>query len=301
MNKPKLVIVIGPTASGKSELAVKLAKKFNGEIISADSRQIYRGLDIGSGKVAGKWVAKKFVYKTVPHYLIDEANPKIQYSAQKFQRKANRIILDIVKRGKLPILCGGTMHWIDSVAFNQQFPKVKPNLKLRAKLSQLTTHEMFEMIKKLDPNRAKTIDAKNPHRLIRALEIIQTTGKPVPKLKQESKFDIIWLGLNPPMEVLTNKITKRMKSWLKRGIVEEVRALHNNGVSWKRFDSFGLEYKYTAQFLQNKISAKQLEELSIISMRQYAKRQLTWWKRNKDIHWSNSPSELMTLAKKLLQ
>ncbi|HMR55463.1 MAG TPA: tRNA (adenosine(37)-N6)-dimethylallyltransferase MiaA [Candidatus Doudnabacteria bacterium] len=301
MNKPKLVIIVGPTASGKSELAVKLAKKFNGEIISADSRQIYRGLDIGSGKVTGKWVKSKFVYKSIPHYLIDEANPKLQYSAEKFQRKASKIISDILKRGKLPILCGGTMHWIDSVALNQQFPKVKPNLKLRAKLSKLSTDEMFKMLQKLDPDRAGSIDAKNPHRLIRAIEIVKATGKPVSKLIQTSKYDAFWLGIKPPMEVLESKISKRMKSWLKRGMIDEVSSLHKNGLSWKRFESFGLEYKYTAQFLQNKITAEQLEKLSVISIRQYAKRQLTWWKRNKAILWSDSYDELMTLAKKLLK
>ncbi|HAG27675.1 TPA: hypothetical protein DCG61_02755 [Patescibacteria group bacterium] len=386
MNKPKLVIVVGPTASGKSELAVKLAKKFNGEIISADSRQIYRGLDIGSGKVTGKWMTvpfsshpgspqgypgstlqtpafagdtaipssihgrakrvegstprhperakrvegstprhperakrvegsiskKVFIYKSIPHYLIDEANPKLQYSAEKFQRKAHKIISDILKRGKLPILCGGTMHWIDSVAFNQQFPKVKPDLKLRAKLSKLSTTEMFKMLMKLDPERAKTIDEKNPHRLIRAIEIVKSTGKPVPLLsppfqggvdspKAKTGWSTLWLGINPSMEVLEGKISKRMKSWLKRGMIDEVSSLHKNGVSWKRFESFGLEYKYTAQFLQNKITAKQMQELSVISIRQYAKRQLTWWKRNKDIHWSDSPDELITLAKKLLR
>ncbi len=304
-----LICVVGPTASGKSELAVKLAKKYNGEIISADSRQIYKGMDIGSGKVEGKWQTvtdtKKtevFVYKTIPHYLIDEANPRAQYSAAKFQRRARAAISDILNRGKLPIICGGTGHWIDAVVYESNFPKVKPDSSIRQMLSHLTKQEMFEMLKRLDPHRAAEIDKNNPHRLIRALEIVITTGRPVPKLsgnldestKDRQTFNdykILWLGLNPSMETLEKNIAKRLKERLKIGMINEVSELHKPttqggaGLSWKKLEAFGLEYKYCALFLQNKIPLEDLQQGILVASRQYAKRQLTWWKRNTDIHW----------------
>ena len=306
-----LICVVGPTASGKSELAVKLAKKYNGEIISADSRQIYKGMDIGSGKVEGKWQTvtdtKKtevFVYKTIPHYLIDEANPRAQYSAAKFQRRARAAISDILNRGKLPIICGGTGHWIDGVVYESNFPKVKPDSSIRQMLSHLTKQEMFEMLKRLDPHRAAEIDKNNPHRLIRALEIVITTGRPVPKLsgnldestKDRQTFNdykILWLGLNPSMETLEKNIAKRLKERLKIGMINEVSELHKPttqggaGLSWKKLEAFGLEYKYCALFLQNKIPLEDLQQGILVASRQYAKRQLTWWKRNTDIHWSD--------------
>ncbi len=306
-----LICVVGPTASGKSELAVKLAKKYNGEIISADSRQIYKGMDIGSGKVEGKWQTvtdtKKtevFVYKTIPHYLIDEANPRAQYSAAKFQRRARAAISDILNRGKLPIICGGTGHWIDAVVYESNFPKVKPDSSIRQMLSHLTKQEMFEMLKRLDPHRAAEIDKNNPHRLIRALEIVITTGRPVPKLsgnldeptKDRQTFNdykILWLGLNPSMETLEKNIAKRLKERLKFGMINEVSELHKPttqggaGLSWKKLEAFGLEYKYCALFLQNKIPLEDLQQGILVASRQYAKRQLTWWKRNTDINWSD--------------
>jgi tRNA dimethylallyltransferase len=297
----KIIIVVGPTASGKSELAVKIAKKINGEIISADSRQIYKGMDIGSGKVEGKWVSrgakKVYVYKDVPHYLIDEASPKVQYSVARFQKKAQAVIADIIKRGKVPIVCGGTAQWVDAIAYEQILPTVPPDHKLRRQLGKLTAEQMFNMLKKLDPKRAKGIDAKNPRRLIRALEIVMSTGKPVPEIKLQPKYFALWLGINPDQEVLEKKIGKRLKDRLKQGMVKEIAKLHKQGLSWARLESFGLEYKFCALFLQKKITENELEEQLFTAIRQYTKRQKTWWKRNAEIHWSEKPEELIGIAK----
>lgn len=288
--KKKLIIIVGPTASGKSELAVKIANQVGGEIISADSRQIYKGMDIGSGKVPGKWTtvkAKKvFVYKKIPHYLIDEASPRTQYSVVEFQKKANKIIDSILKSGKVPIICGGTAQWVDSIVFGQVLPEVKPTAALRSKLAKLTTTESFKLLQKLDPRRAKSIDAKNPRRLIRALEIVMTTGKPVPKIILKPKYDAVWLGINPGKEILEKNILKRMKARFKEGMIKEVVKLHKNGVSWKRLESFGLEYKFCALFLQGKLEKEEMEHLLFTAIRQYAKRQMTWWNRNKKIQWN---------------
>ncbi len=284
-----LIAVVGPTASGKSDFAVQLAKRLDGEIISADSRQIYRGMDIGSGKVPGKWRTiggrRVFVYKSVPHYLIDEASPKRQFSVAQFQRKAGKVITDVIKRGKQPIICGGTAHWVDAIIFDQKFPKVKADAKLRKELEKLSTKELFTRLQKLDPDRAATIDSKNPRRLIRALEIVLTSGKPVPKLKSKAKYNVSWMGLNPGKEILEQNISKRLNDRLKAGMLKEIKALRKQGLSWKRLESFGLEYKYCALYLQNKITKKELEDQLFTAIRQYAKRQMTWWKRNKEIKW----------------
>lgn len=303
--KPKkaLIIVVGPTASGKSELAVKLAKSFakqgGAEIVSADSRQVYKGLDIGSGKIEGKTAVrdgkKVYLYKGIPHHLIDVASPLRQYSVAKYQKAAFAAIKDILKRGKTPIICGGTAHWVDSVVFGQALPEVKPNYKLRAKLSSLTTTKAFKLLQKLDPVRAKNIDAKNPRRLVRALEIVMETGKAVPQTgkreisKEFKDLKIEWIGLNPGMEVLEKNIQKRLHERFKQGLLKEVEKLHSprtgTGLSWKRLESFGLEYKFCALFLQKKITHQELYEQLYRAIRQYAKRQMTWWKRNKDIQW----------------
>lgn len=293
----KLIIIVGPTASGKSELAVQLARKVNGEIISADSRQIYRGMDIGSGKVEGRWVKLNdpghrgitFVYKDIPHYLIDEASPRVQYSVARFQKKVEKIIEDIFKRGKQPIICGGTAHWVDAIAYGQTLPAVKPDAKLRARLEKLPVAKLFQKLQQLDPQRASEIDPNNPRRLIRALEIVLTTGKPVPKVTTTSKYKIEWIGLKPDEKTLERKIRKRLRERLQNGLLAEVKKLRTSRLSWKRLESFGLEYKFCALYLQGKIAPEntlsELEAQLFTAIRQYAKRQMTWWKRNPDINW----------------
>lgn len=300
MNKKLCIAVVGPTASGKSELAVTIAKQFHGEIISADSRQIYKGLDFGSGKVAGKWNKGRYVYKTIPHYLIDEASPRAQYSVARFQKQARKIIVDIQKRGKLPIICGGTGHWVDAVIYNQTLPEVKPNSALRQQLSHLTPAEMFTMLKRLDPKRAKTIDANNPRRLIRALEIVKTTGQPVPVQTKQENFQTIWIGLKPDQQTLHKKINTRLRARIKQGLLKEVAKLRKQGLSWKKLEAFGLEYKYSALYLQNKLTKAEFDEQLLSAIKKYAKRQMTWWKRNPDIHWFDEPKSAQAFLRKEL-
>ncbi len=297
MSQNNLIIcVVGPTASGKSELAVKLAQKYNGEIISADSRQIYKGLNIGSGKVEGTWTKlaskKVFLYKDIPHYLIDEVDPaKHQFSVSDFQNTTRKVITKLHKAVKMPIICGGTGYFIDSVIFESQIPQIKPDAKLRSSLEHLTTQQLFNKLKKLDPDRAKNIDPQNPRRLIRALEIVLTTGKPVPKNSVKPYYEnVLWIAINPDMQTLEKKIQTRLDTRFKEGMIEEVKTLHDNGLSWQKLEDFGLEYKFIAQFLQNKISEAQMKQLLFTAIRQYAKRQLTWWKRNKAINWFKTPA-----------
>src|SRR3990167_5452759 len=189
MRNQKLIVVLGSTATGKSGLAVDIAKKFGGEIISADSRQIYKGLDIGTGKVSGRWTSKNgkkiFLYKGIPHYLVDEINPKKDSGAGEFKKRAEEIIDDIRARGLLPIVVGGTNFWIDALLRGTILPDVLPNKKLRKTLERKTAADLFRMLKKLDPRRAKSIDPKNPRRLVRAIEIARALGR-VPRSEEHT-------------------------------------------------------------------------------------------------------------------
>ena len=278
--KNKLIVILGPTSSGKSDLAVLIAKKFNGEIISADSRQVYRGMDIGTGKVTKKEMSG------IPHHLLDVADPKRKYSVSRFKREAEKAIAQVIKRGKIPILCGGTGFYIQAVVDNLILPKVRANAKLRKKLNQIPTKELFLMLKKLDCKRSKTIDIHNPHRLIRAIEIATELGA-VPALdkSKESKFEVLQIGIKTPKEVLQSRIIKRLDKRLKRGMVAEVKRLHTEGISYKRMVELGLEYKFISLFLSKDLSKDDaIKQLTTASF-QYAKRQMTWFKKDKRTHW----------------
>ena len=186
--KQKLIVVIGPTASGKTGLSIALAKKYDGEVISADSRQIYRGLDMGTEKVTKKEMSG------VPHYCIDVASPKRTYTVEQWRREAQKAIDSMTKRNKLPIVAGGTAFYVESLVYGTSFPSVKPNVQLRKELQKKTVEELFSILKKLDPKRAKTIEQKNPRRLIRAIEIATELGQ-VPRIpKQKPLYEITWIG-----------------------------------------------------------------------------------------------------------
>ena len=303
-SRPPLISIVGPTSSGKSELAVELAKRFNGEIISCDSRQIYKDMNIGTGKVGGKWQKgdmTHFVYKSIPHYCIDYVNPKTQYSVSRFQKDAQKAINQIYKRGKLTILCGGTGQWVDAVVSNQKIPEVKPNLKLRRKLEKLSLPELFEQFKKMDPERAATIDPHNPRRLVRALEIVLTTGKPVPKLLVKQNYDVLWLGIYPGQDELYKKIEKRLQERLDQGMIKEVQKLHRHGLSWKKLEDFGLEYRYVSLYLQKKLTYEEMISQLLSAIKHYSKRQMTWFKRNKNIHWLTKPIGYKARVEKFLK
>jgi len=275
-----LIAIIGPTATGKSDLAVKLAKKFNGEIVSADSRQVYKGMDIGSGKITKKEMMG------VPHYLLDMASPKTVYSAERFKKETDKTIANIVKRGKIPFLVGGTGFWIDTVTKNKNFPEVPPDFKLRKTLDLLSAEKLFEMLKKLDPDRAINIDAKNKVRLIRAIEIANTGIMPSKIIvDKESPYKTLFLGLDANDEILKNKIHKRLIKRINGGLPEEVTTLHKSGITWKRLNEFGLEYRYISNMLLGKTTPEETIKLLEMEIWHFAKRQRTWFKRNKEINW----------------
>jgi len=280
-NKQKILVIVGPTSSGKTSLSIKLAKQFNGEVISADSRQVYKGMDIGSGKVTKTEMAG------VKHYLLDVASPKAQFSAASFVKKADKAIKEINKKGKLPIIAGGTMFWVDALIYG--LPEtVKPDFKLRKKLEKISIVQLFNKLKKLDPARAKTIDENNKRRLIRALEIVMLTGKPVPKLNKKSRYDVFKLGVRRDKKLLKQRIHDRLLSRMRQGMVVEVKRLHDQGVSWKRLDDFGLEYRHVAKYLKGEWTKEEMLERLEYEINHYAKRQMTWFNKDKEIYWSNN-------------
>jgi len=304
-SKLKIIAIVGPTASGKSDLAVdvalfinKNAKKLGvkgAEIISADSRQIYKWLDIGSNKITKKEM------RGIPHRLLSIASPRKIFTAAQYQKLAIKAINQIVKDKKIPILCGGTGLYVDSVIYGLHFPEVKPNLKLRKKLEKIGTAKLIEMLKKKDPQKATIIDKSNRRRLVRALEIVLATKKPISPLKKDLRYKPLIIGIAPNMGKLKDKIARRLDARLKKGLIKEVKQLHEKqGLSWKRLESFGLEYRFIAQFLQKKISKEKMREKIITEGRHYAKRQMTWFKRNKQINWSDSKQKALDLVKGFL-
>ena len=294
---PKTIVILGPTASGKSDLAIEIARQYNGEIISVDSRQVYRGMDIGSGKVT------KAEQRLAKHHLLDVVDPNTDYNVTDFLRDAKQAETNIRQAGKVPIFCGGTGFWMQAYMESQSFPGVKPNPELREKLSRYSLEELFAMVKEKDPERAKTIDKKNPLRLIRALEIIEVLGKVPPanhvKIKNEN-YTI--LALNPDKKKREIKIRHRLKERFKAGMVQEIERLQKNGVNWKRLEAFGLEYKYIALFLQKKQKRNDMEVELLRESLRYAKRQLTWLKRMEtlgwQIHWIKNVDEAFSLIEK---
>ncbi len=279
--KHRIVVIVGPTASGKSALAIKMARKLGGEIISADSRQVYRGMDIGTGKVT------KREQKVIPHHLLNVASPKTTFSTGRFVKLARKAIADITRRGKVPIIVGGTGFYIDSLIYNIPLPEVKPDWKLRKKLEQKTRAQLFSMLKKLDPDWASNVDANNPRRLIRAIEVSKAGPSQKFKLTDfyKQKVDAEFIGLAPTKTKLERNIAKRLKQRLAAGMIAEVKKLHAQGVSWKRLESFGLEYRWLALFLQNKTTRSEMEAGLLRDIIHYAKRQMRWFKRNPNIRW----------------
>jgi len=279
MVKQKLVIIVGPTASGKSNLAITIAKQFRGEVISADSRQVYRGLDIGTAKIA------KVDMQGVPHHLIDIVDIDTVYTTTDFKRDAKTCINDIAARGHLPIIAGGTFFYIDTLLERVAPPKVAPNPTLRTKLEAQPVEVLFALLKKKDPRRAAEIDSKNKRRLVRALEIIDQLGV-VPENKVKPlPYDVLMLGIRTDTADLRQRLEARAKTWLKAGFVEEIAELIKTGVPRERLNEIGFEYQLGLNLLDGTITQAQFIEVFVQKNWQYAKRQMTWLKRDKSINW----------------
>ncbi len=318
----KIIAIVGPTASGKSALGVYLAQKLGGEIISADSRQVYRGLNIGTGKVTKREMGG------IPHHLLDVANPKKQFSASDFEKAATRVISGLIYQAtpKLPIVVGGTGLYVDVLLGRVELPDVPPNPALRAALEKKSVEHLFAMLKKKDPMRAKTIEPKHKRRLIRALEIASGQSKSIlvgalerdgakPEQFSSKKIayperivfvqpEVLWLGLDPGEKILKKNIHSRLLARMRAGMVAEAQKLHNppagRGLSYKRMHELGLEYKFLGLYLEEKITKNELLEQLERAIYKYAKRQKTWFKRNKDILWVKSKTEALQKARRFV-
>ena len=294
MTKQKLLVIVGPTASGKSALAVELARKFGGEIISADSRQVYKGLDIGTGKI------KKREMKNVPHHLLDVASPKKNFSAGDYVRLARKAADMIYHINHLPVVVGGTGFYIDALVGRIVLPDVPPNKALRLRLAKKTAAQLFAILKKKDSMRARAMatpsERNNKIRLIRALEIASSTENRPLYTEVGSLYDTLWIGLRPKDAELRKRIQGRLRERIKQGMVSESKRLHKAGLGYARMEELGLEYRSLARHLKGDISRKEMQEELQSDIWRYSRKQIGYWRRNKEIKWFG-PKEKTNIEK----
>lgn len=306
MNKIKLqkiIVIVGPTASGKTAVSLILAKEFRGQIVAADSRQIYIGMDIGTAKPARDKNSKFKVYTSegIPHYLIDVKKPNNSYSVGQYKKDACIAIRKILGDSKLPIIVGGTGLYVSSLVDNLEIPKVKENKKLRKQLEREIGEKglktLYDRLINLDPEAANIVDPHNPRRVIRALEIALATGKPFSEQRKKGKplFDFLQIGITQSPEILKMRIEKRVKKMINDGLAQEVKNLIKKyGEKQKAFDAIG--YREIIQYLNGQITLEQAKELITKNTWNYAKRQMTWFNRDKSIKWVEDPQEAEKLV-----
>lgn len=281
---------MGATGTGKSALAVKLARRFSGEIVSADSRQVYRRLDVGTGKITRREM------RGIPHHLLDVASLRRTYTAKRYARDARHAIQGIWRRGKLPVLCGGTGLYVNAVVDGTVFPEVPPNPGLRASLGKKSAEELYRMLRRKDPRRAQEIDRHNPRRLVRALEIAEALGK-VPETKSHPlDARALFIGLRLPKREFVRRTRARIRSWLRRGLLREVET-----VPPKRLPELGLVYRAAARLAKREVTRGAFVEDLTRDLLRYAKRQETWFTRDARIRWAANERDALRLAGKFLK
>ncbi len=301
----KLIVILGPTASGKTDLAIKLAKKFNGEIVCADSRQIYSEMIIGTAsplqtknekRKTKNHKEKSKKINNIKHHLFGIIKPNQTFNVSNYQKLAVKTIRGIQRRGKVPFLVGGTAFYINSVVEGWQFPKSKANPKLRKKLEAKSPVQLFKILQKLDKQRSQNIDKNNPRRLIRAIEMAKELGE-TPSITKKPRFDCLVLGAIMNREDLKKRIEKRTDKMLKQGLGKEVAALvQKYGWTPVLENTIGYsEWKELNSFLPGRSLTPSLIKTHTI---QFAKRQMTWFKKDKKIHWVKNYSQAASLMKK---
>lgn len=268
--KPHIVLVAGPTASGKSKEAIRIAKERGGEVISVDSRQVYRRLDIGTEKITPEEMAG------IPHHLIDVREPAEKYSAGDFVHDAERLIAEINARGNLPILAGGTHFYFDALLYG--LPQIEPDEELREELEKLSSEELSAEIKEKDPARFAQLDPQNRRRLVRALEIIRTAGSVPERQAREIPYEVEWVIINPERDVLRERIDARLAEALNRGLIEEVRQIREE-VDDARLTELGLEYRVVGEYLRGERTYDSILPTLSAQLWRFATRQKAWLRK----------------------
>jgi tRNA dimethylallyltransferase len=290
-HSPKLIIIVGQTASGKSDTAVTIAHHIGGEVVSADSRQVYTDIPIGSGVITKKDMCG------VPHHMLGIVSPRVAYTAGQYRKDARDIVADILHRGSTPIIVGGTGFYIDTLVRDEPLPEVPPNKTLRGMCADITTDELVTRLATLDPDCALSIDTHNRRRVMRALEIATALGKvPMIPHHRPSPYDILWIGIHVPDNTLKEKISARNVDMIHRGLVAEVKALHAKRISWSRINELGFEFAYAAMHIRGEINKEDMLARMNTATKKYAKRQKTWFKRNSDIKWF-APTDIAHIMK----
>ena len=303
MKKEKVVVICGPTASGKTALSIELAKKINGEIVSSDSMQIYKEMDIGTAKVT------KEEMQGIKHYMIDIISPEKRYSVADYKKEAKEAIREIIKKGKTPIVVGGTGLYVDSLIYEIEYPNIEFDEEYRKKLEIQAEKEglenLYEQAKRIDPEAIKKISQNDKKRIIRILEIYHATG--YNKTEQERKsrekepeFDYKVYGLNMPREKLYKRIDLRVDIMIKQGLIEEVEKIY------KKYSEFptamqGLGYKEVVEYLKNNLTKEEMIEKIKQETRRYAKRQMTWFRKNKQTIWLDTENTVQNNLQIILE
>jgi tRNA dimethylallyltransferase len=291
MKLQKLIVILGPTASGKTKLAIKLAEKLNGEIVSADSRQIYKEMNIGTAKPTRKEL------KNIPYHLIDIISPKENFNAAIYKKLAVKKIKEVMEKGKIPFLVGGTGLYISAITNNIDFPKVLPDKKLRTKLEKKTAEELFKIYEKLDKEGTKFIDKNNKRRLVRAIEVCKLTGESFWKRRKKQKpiFDVLKIGIKAEKNELNKKIKNRIKKMINLGLEKETKKLLEQYGPLPVLETIG--YQEWLEYFEKKIILVKVKELIELHTLQFAKRQMTWFKRDEKIIWIKNQKQAEKLIK----
>lgn len=303
---PRVVCVVGPTSSGKTALGVRLAKKLDGEVINADSRQIYKKFDIGTGKPEGKRGVyeghRAFLIKNIPHYLMDFLSPKEMFTVVEWREKAVDAIKGISKRGHLPIVVGGTGLYVSALVDNFDFPKVEPNPTLRAAFEKKPLVDLVKVLLAIDPDARQVVDLKNPRRVIRALEVATFTGKPftAQKLVSRPQFDVFQVGIRRSREEMYERINATVDEMVARGWVDEIRRLLEEGVPETAPAMSSIGYREMLAHVKGTMTLEIAVSATKRAVRQYAKRQETWFKRDIRIRWAKDEKEAIELVEEWL-